>query len=210
MNFKQLELQISRSFHQMKSTLLALIFLLSLSVAAAQSKKCKWVVGVSGSYVGFENNSLGEHYNSQFPKINLTRYLFSGLSFGASITISGLGDVESLFSNHFSYNSFDGYLRYDFNLSDNNFVPYLVLGRSLIGAPETIENSEKTLTSNLAFGSTFWVTNHWGLNGQIMYKISPEKYNSMVNHQQLTVGLVYSFRARVLVRRVWDRSRTRK
>jgi hypothetical protein len=137
-----------------------LLFFLLISFStysSSQNKENKWVIGASGSLVIFQNNSLGESYNSQLPKINLSRYLFSGFSLDGSVTLSGLGDVEGLFSNKFSYNSLDGYVRYDFNLSDNNLVPYIAL------------------------------------------------YTSMVNHTQLTAGLVYSFNPRILVRRLWDR-----
>jgi hypothetical protein len=39
------------------------------------------------------------------------------------------------------------------------------------------------------------------------YKVSPQEFRSMVNHKQLTGGLVYSFRPRILVRRLWNRRR---
>ena len=185
---------------------LLLFLLVSFSTySSSQNKENKWVIGASGSLVIFQNNSLGESYNSQLPKINLSRYLFSGFSLDGSVTLSGLGDVEDLFSNLFSYNSLDGYVRYDFNLSDNNLVPYMAVGASFIGAPSIKENANATSTLNIAFGGTFWITHHWGLNGQYTYKISPELYTSMVNHTQLTAGLVYSFSPRKLVRRLWDR-----
>jgi len=186
---------------------LLLFLLVSFSTySSSQNKENKWVIGASGSLVIFQNNSLGESYNSQLPKINLSRYLFSGFSLDGSVTLSGLGDVEGLFSNQFSYNSLDGYVRYDFNLSDNNLVPYMAIGASFIGAPSTKENANATTsTLNIAFGGTFWITHHWGLNGQYTYKVSPELYTSMVNHTQLTAGLVYSFNPRILVRRLWDR-----
>jgi len=189
----------------MKKILFTAILLCSFILAKSQNYDNKWVIGTSGSLVIFDNNSLGESYNSQLPKINISRYLFSGFSLDGSLTLSGLGDVDGLYSNRFSYNSIDGYIRYDFNLSDNNLVPYIALGASFIGAPSTKENATSTL--NIAFGGTFWVTHHWGLNAQYTLKFSPELYTSMVNHTQLTAGLVYSFRPRILVRRLWNRRR---
>ena len=191
----------------MKKILFTAILLCSFILAKSQNYDNKWVIGTSGSLVIFDNNSLGESYNSQLPKINISRYLFSGFSLDGSLTLSGLGDVDGLYSNRFSYNSIDGYIRYDFNLSDNNLVPYIALGASFIGAPSTKENANATSTLNIAFGGTFWVTHHWGLNAQYTYKFSPELYTSMVNHTQLTAGLVYSFRPRILVRRLWNRRR---
>jgi|TARA_B110000196_G_scaffold239255_1_gene207666 hypothetical protein len=191
----------------MKKILFTAILLCSFILAKSQNYDNKWVIGTSGSLVIFDNNSLGESYNSQLPKINISRYLFSGFSLDGSLTLSGLGDVDGLYSNRFSYNSIDGYIRYDFNLSDNNLVPYIALGASFIGAPSTKENANATSTLNIAFGGTFWVTHHWGLNAQYTLKFSPELYTSMVNHTQLTAGLVYSFRPRILVRRLWNRRR---
>ena len=191
----------------MKKILFTAILLCSFILAKSQNYDNKWVIGTSGSLVIFDNNSLGESYNSQLPKINISRYLFSGFSLDGSLTLSGLGDVDGLYSNRFSYNSIDGYIRYDFNLSDNNLVPYIALGASFIGAPSTKENANATSTLNIAFGGTFWVTHHWGLNAQYTFKFSPELYTSMVNHKQLTAGLVYSFRPRILVRRLWNRRR---
>ena len=113
---------------------LLLILLLSLSISSpSQNKENKWVLGVSSSLVIFQNNSLGESYNSQLPKINLSRYLFPGFSIDGSVTLGALGEIEGLITNQFNYNSLDGYIRYDFNLSDNNLVPYLAVGASLIG-----------------------------------------------------------------------------
>ncbi len=191
----------------MKKILFTAILLSCFVLAKSQNYDNKWVAGISGSLVIFDNNSLGESYNSQLPKINISRYLFSGFSLDGSLTLSGLGDLDGLFSNRFSYNSIDGYIRYDFNLSDNNLVPYIALGASFIGAPSTIKNSNATSTLNIAFGGTFWVTHHWGLNAQYTYKFSPELYTSMVNHTQLTAGLVYSFRPRILLRRLWNSRR---
>lgn len=191
----------------MKKILFTAILLSCFVLAKSQNYDNKWVAGISGSLVIFDNNSLGESYNSQLPKINISRYLFSGFSLDGSLTLSGLGDLDGLFSNRFSYNSIDGYIRYDFNLSDNNLVPYIALGASFIGAPSTIENANATSTLNIAFGGTFWVTHHWGLNAQYTYKFSPELYTSMVNHTQLTAGLVYSFRPRILLRRLWNSRR---
>ncbi len=73
---------------------LLLFLLVSFSTySSSQNKENKWVIGVGGSLVIFQNNSLGESYNSQLPKINLSRYLFSGFSLDASFTLSGLGDI---------------------------------------------------------------------------------------------------------------------
>jgi len=189
----------------MKKIFSTAILVCCFSLVKSQNYDNKWVAGISISYAIFQDNSFGSRYNTQFPKINLSRYLFSGFSLDGGITLSGLGDIDNLFANTFSYNSLDGYVRYDFNLSDNNLVPYMAIGASFIGGPRSRPESNSTSTFNTALGATFWLTHHWGINMQLTYKVSPEEFRSMVNHTQLTAGLVYSFNPRKLVRRLWDR-----
>ena len=59
---------------------------------------------------------------------------------------------------------------------------------------------------NVGFGGTFWVSSHLGLNTQIFYKHSSEKVYSMTAHKQLTVGVVYSLKARTrVIKSFWNR-----
>lgn len=186
-----------------------IVFFLFISLAVnAQNNENKWVVGVSGSLVHFSNsNRVKDRDNFQAPKINIARYLFSGLTVDAGITLNAI-DIHPFVTNQFSYNSFDGNLRYDFNLSNNNLVPYLTVGASIVGAPSTIPNSKPSGVLNVGFGGTFWVSSHWGLNTQISYKHSPEKILNMTAHKQLTVGLVYSLKSRTrVIKSFWNKRR---
>ncbi|MDG1697619.1 MAG: hypothetical protein P8L21_05610 [Polaribacter sp.] len=187
-----------------KILLTAVILCCSLP-AKPQDYDHRWVAGISGSILTFKDNSLGRPLNVQAPKINISIYLFYGFILDGGFTLSGIGDIDGLFSNSFSYNSLDGNLRYDFNLSNNKIVPYLAIGSSFINAPSSRPNSNPTATFNTTIGVTFWDTHRWGFNTQMTYKSSPEEFRSMVNHIQLTVGLVYRFRPRIYVRRLWDR-----
>ena len=183
-----------------------ILFLLISFATNAQNNVNKWVVGVSGSLVRFSNiNRVKDWHNFQAPKINIVRYLFSGLSADAGITLNAL-DIHPFVTNNFGYNSFDGNLRYDFNLSDNHLVPYLTVGASIVGPPSTIQNSKSSGVLNIGVGGTFWVSSHWGLNSQISYKHSPEKVLSMTAHKQLTVGVVYSLKPRErVIKSFWNR-----
>ena len=184
-----------------------IVLFLFISLAAnAQNNENKWVVGVSGSLVRFSNiNRVKDWHNFQAPKINIARYLFSGLSVDAGITLNAI-DIHPFVTNEFSYNSFDGNLRYDFNLSNNNLVPYLTVGASIVCPPSTIQNSKTSGVLNIGFGGTFWVSSHWGHNSQISYKHSPEKVLSMTAHKQLTVGVVYSLKPRErVIKSFWNR-----
>ena len=187
------------------SKFLILIFLISFSTNA-QNNENKWVVGVSGSLVRFSNiNRVKDWHNFQAPKINIARYLFSGLTVDAGITLNAI-DISPFVTNKFSYNSFDGNLRYDFNLSDNHLVPYLTVGASIVGPSNTLQNSKSSGVLNVGFGGTFWVSSHLGFNTQISYKHSPEKVLSMTAHKQLTVGVVYSLKPRErVIKSFWNR-----
>jgi len=184
------------------------LFLFISLEANAQNNENKWVVGVSGSLVRFSNiNRVKDWHNFQAPKINIARYLFSGLSVDAGITLNAI-DIHPFVTNEFSYNSFDGNLRYDFNLSNNNLVPYLTVGASIVGPPSTIQNSKTSGVLNIGVGGTFWVSSHWGLNSQISYKHSPEKVLSMTANKQLTVGVVYSLKPRErVIKSFWNKRR---
>lgn len=194
--------------------IIAVAILVCVSVTCfAQNKQDKWVVGVSGSFVNFGDsgaNSVGERFNFQIPKINVSRYMFHGLTLDAGVTLSSLKKLDGFYENSFNYFSLDGNVRYDFNLSDENLVPYIGVGMSIVGAPkETLPSSKATGTLNASFGGTFWISPHWGLNVQATYKISPGEYQSMASHSQLSAGLVYSLSPRVLVYRLWDGRRAR-
>ncbi len=192
----------------MKRILAVAILLCICGTTVAQTKEQKWVLGVSGSFVNFGdgglNSPLQEQFNFQVPKLTLTRYLFKGLSLEGGITLSILDELDGFYSNAFNYFSLDGMMRYDFNLSDENLVPYIGIGGSIVGAPDNVANSKATPTLNFSFGGTYWISHQWGLNVQGTYKYSQDEFESMRSHTQLSAGLVYSFKPRVLVYRLWD------
>lgn len=186
-----------------------LTLLLSMSLTfQGQNNESKWTLGVSGSFISFgedgTTSAIRERFNVQLPKINVTRYLFNGLSLDAGLTYGLLGEIDGFYGNAFDYFSLDGTVRYDFNLSNENLVPYIGIGGSIVGAPSTIPGSKATPTVNFTFGGTFWISPQWGLNVQGTYKYSQEEFESMLSHSQISAGLVYSFDPRVLVYRLWD------
>lgn len=186
-----------------------LAVLLSFSMKSfAQSKENKWVLGVSASFVSFgeEGKTAGfEQFNIQVPKINITRYLFAGFSLEAGATFSVIDKLEGFYTNEFSYMSLDGNLRYDFNRSRENLVPYIGVGASIIGAPtDVLPGAKMSPTLNFTFGGTFWISPHWGINAQATYKYSSEEIQSMLTHNQFSAGVVYSFSPKQMVYRIWE------
>lgn len=171
------------------------IFILVLLIghqANAQSEQNRWVVGAGfgvAKLLSADPTLSGEQFNFQAPKINATRYFFYGLSLDASVEISS------------SYLTIDGSVRYDFGTSNNNFVPYLVVGSSVVKVPDT-----RALTLNVGGGATFWLSNRFGLNGQVTYKNSSSKSLSLRSHNYFSLGVVYSLEPRSFVSRLWDRN----
>ena len=96
-------------------------------MVSSQTKDQKWVLGVSGSLISFGDagaaSMIKERFNFQFPKLNLTRYLFKGFILEGGVTLSSIDRVDGLYTNAFNYISLDGAIRYDFN---NRFDGYCV------------------------------------------------------------------------------------
>ncbi|MEE9406787.1 MAG: hypothetical protein V3V28_01805 [Polaribacter sp.] len=176
-----------------KSSLLIVLLFLSYSLLS-QNKDNKWTFGASlasAKYMTtFQAQKVGGGFVYQTPRLNLSKYLFYNITFDAAIS-TAIGDTQK-------YTTFDGAIRYDFGTSNNNVVPYLMLGGSFIKA--------KALTPTLNFGAgnTFWFSEKYGLNLQLMYKYSQEKFQSQFSHFYTSIGLVYSFGTRSMSPRLWN------
>lgn len=186
--------------------LLAALLLCNFT-ATSQNEDNRWVAGISTAFTSFGRQGkavVGERYMSQVIKLNAARYFFKGLSLDGSLVLSPINKVEGLIDNKFSYFSADFTLRYDFNTSDENLVPYIGGGFSYIGAPSSVLGAANTISLNFVGGGTFWFSPRLGLNAQLAYKRLPENIVSMVTHTQVSFGLVYSLNRRVLNYRLWD------
>jgi len=174
-----------------------LTLLFSLQVTA-QSNNSKWVVGIGGSLAKFQDADvafIGDNFNSQAPRLSVSRYLFKGLTVDVGLSFSGI------FKDDIPYFSFDTAVRYDFENSNESFVPYVLVGGSIV---KTINKASPTF--NLGFGSTYWLTGKYGLNTQLVYKHSLESFEGMRSHLHLSVGVVYSFIFRNDSDRLWNRN----
>lgn len=159
----------------------------------AQNEDQKWVVGASiaGAKYSFEAGKIvGGQLAYQSPRFNISRYIFKGFTLDAAFA-TAIGDNQK-------YTTFDGALRYDFGTSENNVVPYVLVGGSILSAIET------SSTLNFGAGTTFWFSSKYGLNMQLLYKLSPTNYESQRSHIYPSIGLVYSFGNRSLNPRIWN------
>ena len=154
----------------------------------AQNKQQKWVAGISLAGAKYTYNSRPLVYVS--PRLNISRYIFKGLSLDIGFAKDVIGDGQS-------YTTFDGSLRFDFGQSNYNTVPYILIGAS------ALKGKVITGTMNLGVGNTFWFSSKYGLNFQLIYKYSRDIIQSQRSHLYPSLGLVYSFSARNLNPRIW-------
>lgn len=181
------------------------IFLLVLFIGfqmIAQNKENRWVVGASVGVAKFASEDasfVGDQFNFQIPKINATRYFFNGISLDASVALSTLKSFPGVFNNTISYLSIDTSIKYDFGMSEENVVPYFLLGGSFINTSNTT-----TPTLNVGGGGTFWLSSKYGINVQLLYKVVSDISQTLRSHFYFSVGAVYSFKPRTIVPRLWS------
>jgi hypothetical protein len=178
--------------------LLLTIFFLALTIPfLAQSKESKWSAGVSyalAKYTPEQSKIVGYQFVHQAPRVDVSRYLTSGFSLNAGLAMGQIIDPQLN-----KYTTLDATVRYDFNRSDYNSVPYLLIGVSSINA--LISSS----TLNFGAGNTLWFSQQYGVNFQAMLRYSSDKTYLQKSHKYFSVGIVYSLSPRPLGRRLWGR-----
>ena len=175
-------------------TKVIIIFLLAFTIhVKSQNKQQKWTAGISlagAKYTLEAGKIVGGQVAFQVPRINISRYIFKGLSLDFGFA-TALGDTQT-------YTTFDGSFRFDFGQSNYNVVPYILIGAS------SLKGKVITGTMNLGVGNTFWLSSKYGLNFQLIYKYSKDIIQSQRSHLYPSLGLVYSFSARNLNPRIWQ------
>ncbi|MBL4905225.1 MAG: hypothetical protein JKZ00_04270 [Flavobacteriaceae bacterium] len=140
---------------------------------------------------------IGDQFNFQIPSLHVSRYIFKGLTLDAGLSFSTINNVPGI-GNSISYFSLDGATRYDFGMSNDNIVPYVSVGGSLVKTTKTL-----TPTFNFGGGGTYWINSRYGINTQLIYKYSLESYTSMRSHFHFSIGVVYSLKHRSVIDRLW-------
>ena len=172
----------------MKNVFLLLV-LFSFS-AFGQSRDNKWAItfGAASALYSVEDASAlrnisalegGSRVIILFPRLSVARYMLKNVTF--------VGSVSVPFKDTQKYTSFDGEFRYDFGTSENKFSPYILIGGSLIDAKFLVP------TLNFGAGGTLWVSERFGLHGQLAYRYNEEKFSSQRSHIFGSGGLVYLF-----------------
>ena len=171
-------------------TTVIIIFLLAFTIhIKSQNIQQKWTAGIS--LAGAKYTYIGPPLVEVSPRLNISRYIFKGLSLDMGFAKDVIGDTQT-------YTTFDGSFRFDFGQSNYNVVPYILIGAS------SLKGKVITGTMNLGVGNTFWFSSKYGLNFQLIYKYSKDIIQSQRSHLYPSLGLVYSFSARNLNPRVWQ------
>ena len=177
---------------KIKINYLTIIFLLMTISLLGQNEENKWAFGIdlaSVKYSEEDGKTLGGSFINQSPRFSISKYMFANITFVGALS-TAIGDNQK-------YTTFDGLMRYDFGTSSNNVVPYVFIGGSFI------KGNALTPTANFGAGNTFWFSNKYGLNVQLMYKFSENKFQSQKSHVMSSIGLVYSFSFRSMNPRLW-------
>ena len=171
-------------------TTVIIIFLLAFTIhIKSQNIQQKWTAGIS--LAGAKYTYIGPPVVEVSPRLNISRYIFKGLSLDMGFAKDVIGDTQT-------YTTFDGSFRFDFGQSNYNVVPYILIGAS------SLKGKVITGTMNLGVGNTFWLSSKYGLNFQLINKYSKDIIQSQRSHLYPSLGLVYSFSARNLNPRVWQ------
>jgi len=158
----------------------------------AQDSTVKWAASVGASFVNFTDTPgfSGEGVNFQIPNLSLLRYIDKGFTVGAGITFTGISEIDHLYSNQYDVIMMDFFGKYDFNLSEEKWVPTVITGVSLL----VKDRNDRAISVNLGAGLTYWVLPKMGLNAQVVHRFVPENYEqNFGSHTQISGSLIITF-----------------
>ncbi|UAM98248.1 hypothetical protein K8354_00005 [Polaribacter litorisediminis] len=176
--------------NNLKKTCFFVSFIFSIAVLQSQDRDHKWAVSIgSGAVIYAEKDfsSVGYRYSPQVPRISIARYVFKNIIIAGSFSTT-IDPIKK-------YSTFDGEMRYDFGTAENVFSPfffkrlspYVLVGASIVDA----KNIRPTV--NFGAGGTFWITQRFGLNAQLIYKYHFSGDSAQPSHVYGSGGIVYNF-----------------
>jgi len=123
-----------------------------------------------GNQDGFFNEitNAEDHWNIFAPRISVTRYWKSRISFDAAVSVNRIekiGDIKV--DDPYSYYAIDAHVQYSLVNPENYFTPFLFTG----GGYTFADKSGGTF--NVGIGGNYWFTEKYGFSAQGSYK-----YNS--------------------------------
>ncbi|WP_397445489.1 hypothetical protein [Polaribacter sp. R77954] len=177
-----MEKKDKKKYIQVKKThLFTLLLFLALSIQC-QDRINKWAIGLGAGGLLYSEKDLekiGYRFSEQFPRLTIARYMFK------NVTIAG--SFSQSIQEQKRYVTFDGEIRYDFGTSENLLNVYVLVGGSLIDTRFTLP------LVNFGVGGALWVSDNFGLQGQLLYKYNNSGFQSQASHVFASGGIVYRF-----------------
>jgi len=179
------------------------IISLTMSITYAQEKDNSyefgfpdqnyWAVegsfGIIAAFGEDDMSNIGDNVNVGM-SLAISKTFESGFFMTSGFTFSTFRDT-GLWDNPLKYLSADVEAGYKFRTS-SPFEPFIALGTSYVYAPNTIEDSDGSLTFNASLGALMWFKDsRYALSGRWRYKGANSVF--VPSHTQLLFGLVYKF-----------------
>lgn len=204
----------------MKTRILLLVSLLTISAGMAQTADKPWRIGVAANAIDIfpvggsqsslfpvgsqgdlfeEFTNVKENWSIGGPTISLERYLKGSLSLGAMVSFNNVTNYKNNTTNtDYPYISADAYLKFS-PLASKGFSPYLIggYGISSFQFSNPTDLTPILLSQNASkqyfggFGLDFRLTPTMSLSLQSNYKVAYELYGT--RHFQHQGGINYSF-----------------
>lgn len=168
--------------------------LISVSNVIAQDSATSWSIGLNSSSVLYSEKDgpvVGGRYIAIIPGVTLSKYI------GNKMTVS-FGLAKSI-QDAQKYVTGDANINYELFNPENKLRIYALGGISIVNLLET------GITLNIGGGGTLWITDRFGLNGQLMYKLSALGGDFQRSHIFATAGIVYSLNLGGSNSRIWER-----
>lgn len=174
-----------------------MIFLVTFVMVKTVKSQNNFDFGLSTSVIKFSDNSariIGDKHLFLAPVFDLTYNINEQFSLNAEVAFTTINNI-GIMSNSINYSSYGISGRYQLDYF-NKFKPYVFVGGSFVKAEE-----KRTPTLNFGIGNSYWLNDRFGINTQVIYKFSENRFESMRSHFQFTVGVVYNFDIGHLFRR---------
>ncbi|MEI6866265.1 hypothetical protein [Flavicella sp.] len=176
---------------KIKNVVVLVLLFFGLNIFA-QDSTVKWAIGIGGSFIDFSETSgfTEEAVNVQIPYLTMLRYIDYGFTVGAGITITGISEINNIYSNKYDVIMMDFFGKYDFGFYENKWVPQIIGGLGLL----IKERNDRSISVNGGVGLTYWILPRMGLNSQIVHRFVSEKHESNFgSHTQFSGSLIFTF-----------------
>lgn len=174
-----------------KKCLAIALLICSISISA-QDKTVKWAGSIGGSFIRFSDPVAFpvEGVNFQIPNIAMTRYFGKGFSGVIGMSTTAIKSIDGFYTNDYDFTFLDFGAKYDFGFSEEKWTPYILTGIGLL----VKDKNERASSLNLGAGLTYWLFPKVGLNGQLVYRSIPSKFEEdFSSFLQVSGSLIFTF-----------------